>query len=234
MKTRFATKTILACLLAVALHAPASAQDLQPIDRIAAVVNEDIILRSELERAVANVRAQYAGRENQLPPPEVLERQVLERLVLVKLQVGRAQENGIRVSDQEIEQAIGAIAGQNRLSVEQLRQQVVADGDGPSPELHLAPGDAATFSLLLDAPRTVGFGARASAERVEATLLDATGKPVASGVVAMRELAAGDWLLRLSQPGGTAPVRARVVVAGIVKPPEGPPEDVVRTYREQR
>lgn len=127
-------KTLFACLLSAILVVPtampgvAQAQELQPIDRIAAVVNEDIILRSELDRAVANIRAQYAGREEQLPPPDVLERQVLERLVLVKLQVMRAQETGVRVGDQEIEQAIAGIAAQNGISVETLRGRVTSDG----------------------------------------------------------------------------------------------------------
>lgn len=126
-----AMKTLLACLFAVAAltGAPLQAQTpLQPIDRIAAVVNEDVILRTELDRAVANISAQYAGREAQLPPREVLEKQVLERLVLVKLQVARAGETGVRVTDQDIDQAIAAIAGQNRVTSEQLRQQVAADG----------------------------------------------------------------------------------------------------------
>ena len=55
------------------------------------MVDEDVILRSELDRAVSNIMAQYAGREDQLPPRDVLERQVLERLILIKLQVARAQ-----------------------------------------------------------------------------------------------------------------------------------------------
>lgn len=131
MKNPFAMKTLLACLFAVAAlaGAPLQAQStLQPIDRIAAVVNEDVILRSELSRAVANISAQYAGRENQLPPREVLEKQVLERLVLVRLQVARAQETGVRVADQEVDQAIAGIASQNRVTPEQLREQVARDG----------------------------------------------------------------------------------------------------------
>ena len=131
MKNPFAMKTLLACLFAVAAlaGAPLQAQStLQPIDRIAAVVNEDVILRSELNRAVANISAQYAGRENQLPPRAVLEKQVLERLVLVKLQVARAQDTGVRVADPDIDQAIAGIASQNRVTPEQLREQVVRDG----------------------------------------------------------------------------------------------------------
>lgn len=130
MKNPFAMKTLLACLFAVAAlaGAPLQAQSLQPIDRIAAVVNEDVILRSELDRAVANISAQYAGREDQLPPRDVLEKQVLERLVLLKLQVGRAQETGVRVTDQEVDQAIANIAAQNKVTAEQLRAQIARDG----------------------------------------------------------------------------------------------------------
>lgn len=129
-------KKLLACVLAAGalyasaplLGATATAQELQPIDRIAAVVDESVILRSELDRAVNNILAQYAGREGQLPPRDVLERQVMERLILVKLQVGRAQETGVRVTDQEIDQAIASIAQQNGATPEQLRQQVTRDG----------------------------------------------------------------------------------------------------------
>ena len=119
-------------LLAVAAFAaaPAFAQQLQPLDRIVAVVDEDVILQSELARAVRNITAQYAGREAQLPPPEVLERQVLERLVLTKLQVARAQSTGVRVGDEEVDRAIAAIATQNQLSLDQLRLQLARDGQG--------------------------------------------------------------------------------------------------------
>lgn len=127
-------KTLLACLLSATFAAPAVlpltafAQQAQALDRIAAIVNEDVILRSELDRAVTNIRAQYAGREAQLPPQDVLERQVLERLVLVKLQVARAEETGIRVTDEELEQAVAGLAQQNGVSIDQLRQRVTADG----------------------------------------------------------------------------------------------------------
>jgi len=100
----------------------------QPIDGIAVVVDEDVILQSELDRAVNNIRAQYAGRTEQLPPTDVLERQVAERLVLLKLQVARAQATGVRVGDQEVDQAIAAIAAQNGVGVDQLGAQLASDG----------------------------------------------------------------------------------------------------------
>lgn len=124
MKTPFR-----AAFLAVALLAGvAQAQDVQQIDGIAAVVDEDVILRSELDRAVGNIRTQYANRQDQLPPGDVLQRQVLERLILVKLQSARAASTGVRVSDQELDAAIGNIAQQNNLTPDQLRQQLAMEG----------------------------------------------------------------------------------------------------------
>ena len=127
------TKTfpvLLASLLAVSTASvplQVLAQQTQALDRIAAVVDEDVILQSELDRALANIKTQYAGRENQLPPDDVLSRQVLERLVLVKLQVTRAEGSGIRVSDQELNQAINSIAQQNGSNLETLRARLAQD-----------------------------------------------------------------------------------------------------------
>jgi peptidyl-prolyl cis-trans isomerase SurA len=127
-------KKLFACLLAAVVltgtsaFAQQQATAPQPLDRIAAVVDEDVVLRSELDRAINNINRQYAGRENQLPPRDVLERQVLERLVLMKLQLARAEQTGVRVTDQEVDSAIAGIAQQNKLSMDQLRQQAVADG----------------------------------------------------------------------------------------------------------
>ncbi|MFC7302069.1 peptidylprolyl isomerase [Cognatiluteimonas weifangensis] len=122
---------LLACLLAVAAAFPAAqaaAQQLQPIDRIVAVVDEDVVLRSELDRALGNVLSQYATRQDQLPPREVLEKQVLERLILVKLETARARSSGINVSDQEVDAALANIAQQNNIGLDQLGAQLARDG----------------------------------------------------------------------------------------------------------
>jgi peptidyl-prolyl cis-trans isomerase SurA len=118
-----------ALLAAVLLAGSVSAlAQQQPLDRIAAVVDEDIILQSELDRAVANIRGQYAGRENQLPPADVLQRQVLERLILMRLQSARAATTGIRISDEEVDAAVANIARQNSITPDQMRQQLARDG----------------------------------------------------------------------------------------------------------
>ncbi|WP_425507880.1 peptidylprolyl isomerase [Thermomonas paludicola] len=127
-----APRFLLAALLPMLLLAgsalaqePATAQ---PVDRIAAVVNEDVILHSELERAIANIRSQYAGRESQLPPDNVLERQVLERLILMRLQIARAVDAGISATDQDLERAVQGVAQQNSMSVDDLRARIASDG----------------------------------------------------------------------------------------------------------
>jgi peptidyl-prolyl cis-trans isomerase SurA len=81
---------------ALAPERPVQAQSLpgEPLDRIVAVVDEDVVLQSELDRQVSRVVAQYAQSPQQLPPRDVLEHQVLERLILQKLQITRADSNG--------------------------------------------------------------------------------------------------------------------------------------------
>ena len=108
--------------------APLAAQSGSELDSIVAVVEEDVILRSELDLALNSIYAQYADRPNQLPPRNVLERQALERMVLLRLQLQRAESAGIRVGDSEVEQAIFRIAEQNQISIEQMRQQLARDG----------------------------------------------------------------------------------------------------------
>ncbi len=100
----------------------------ESLDGIVAVVDEDVILRSELDRAVDAITAQYARSPQQLPPRAELERQVLDRLILMRLQVERADSTGIKLADAEVDQTISQIANQNRLSVGQLRQAVMQQG----------------------------------------------------------------------------------------------------------
>ena len=130
---KIALSSVLAGLLALSFAlAPtaAHAQATAPVDAIVAVVDEDVILRSELDRAVNTILAQYASQPEQLPPRDVLERQVLDRLVLNRLQLSRAQSTGIRIGDAELDQAIQSVASRNRMTMDQLRQRLAADGLG--------------------------------------------------------------------------------------------------------
>ena len=124
-------KLLATLILLLALAAPFAQAQLMPtekLDGIVAVLDGDVILRSELERQVATVQAQYANNPQQLPPRAELERQVLDRLIMSKLQVARADETGIRIADSEIDQTLSQIAAQNRMDVDQLRQAITRQG----------------------------------------------------------------------------------------------------------
>ena len=127
MKQLFAVLAFLIVLTAAPL-AQAQLVATEKLDHIVAVVEEDVILESELNRSVSQIAAQYQRNPSQLPPRNVLERQVLERLILTKLQVQRADSAGIRVGDIDVDQAIASIARQNNMTVDQLRGSLVQEG----------------------------------------------------------------------------------------------------------
>lgn len=116
------------------LTAPLSAQLLPDantsgdIDSIVALVDEDIILRSELDQAIAGIVQQISARGEGMPPMHLLESQVLERLIITELQVQRAMQTGIRISDADIDQYLVNIAQSNNITVQQMRQSIEADG----------------------------------------------------------------------------------------------------------
>jgi peptidyl-prolyl cis-trans isomerase SurA len=124
-------------ILVFALALPAQAQLLpnagasapsNTLDRIVAVVNEDVILQSELDNAVRSVQQQYASQPGQLPPLNVLQQQVLDRLILMKLQLQKADDRGIHVSDTQVDQAVAQVAQQNKMTPDQLRTEVERTG----------------------------------------------------------------------------------------------------------
>jgi len=121
----------IACFLITAFGASAAQAQMlskQPLDRIVAVAEDDVILQSELDHAVASVLAQYQKNPQQLPPRDVLERQVLESLIMLRLQVARAKDTGIRISDADVDQAVQRVASNNKMDVSQLRASLNHDG----------------------------------------------------------------------------------------------------------
>jgi peptidyl-prolyl cis-trans isomerase SurA len=127
MKSLLAAFTVAAFALAAPLLAQAQATA-EPLDRIVAVVDDDVVLQSELDRDVSRITSQYAQNPQQLPPRDVLERQVLDRLILQKLQLARADGTGVKVSDAEIDRSMGQIAQQNGLDLSQLRGALSQQG----------------------------------------------------------------------------------------------------------
>ncbi len=108
----------------------AAADAAEDIDRIVAVVNDDVIVRSELDAEVAQLASQLRQSGTRMPPKSVLERQVLERLILKKLQLAAARQMGITVSDGLLTQALQNIAAENGMSLDEFRHALDTDGIG--------------------------------------------------------------------------------------------------------
>jgi peptidyl-prolyl cis-trans isomerase SurA len=98
------------------------------LDTIVAVVNDDVITRSQLDAAVIAAVAQVRQSGQTPPDQETLENQVLERLILNQLQLRASENNGVVVDDQTINAAMERIARQNNITLSQLRQILEQDG----------------------------------------------------------------------------------------------------------
>ena len=108
-----------------AAHRPAQPQTL---DRIVAVVNEGVITQYQLDSRTRAATAQLHRQKVQLPPPDVLRRQVLDQMITERAQVQQAKEAGVRVEDNELSQALDRIAANQKVSTAQMRQTVEKDG----------------------------------------------------------------------------------------------------------
>jgi peptidyl-prolyl cis-trans isomerase SurA len=98
------------------------------LDRIAAVVNEGVVLSSELDEQIAMVTERLRDQKLDLPPQNVLRQQVLERLVLQEIQMQRADRAGLKIPDETLNNALEEVAQRNRIPLSQLPQELSAQG----------------------------------------------------------------------------------------------------------
>ncbi len=119
----------MALLLALPLLAPASfAQQPVQLDKVVAVVNEDVVLQSELNARVDQVQKQFAANKRQLPPMEQVRKDVLDQLILENLQLQMAKRAGVRVDDNMLNQAMAQAAEPYKLNLEQFSQALQKQG----------------------------------------------------------------------------------------------------------
>jgi peptidyl-prolyl cis-trans isomerase SurA len=107
--------------------APAMATS-ELLDRVVAVVNDEVITSSELEHRVSTTEAQLKRENIPAPSRDVLKKQILDRLILDRAQLQLAKENGVRVDDVSVNSAIARMADVNHLTTQDLRTQVERDG----------------------------------------------------------------------------------------------------------
>ena len=113
---------------AAAQQTDAPVADIVELDRIVALVNDDVIMQSELNSRINKVRQELEEQKIPSPPIHVLIKQVTERLILQRLQLQEAERSGIRIDDQTLNRTIQKIAEGNRLSMEQFRRLLERDG----------------------------------------------------------------------------------------------------------
>jgi len=118
-------------LFAIGAAAPAWGQGSRPpvlVDRIVALVGKEVITRFELNERIERTVQELRARKIALPAPDELQKQVLERLIVERVQLKHAEETGLRVDDQTVDAALLRVAENNNLTLTQFRQALEKDG----------------------------------------------------------------------------------------------------------
>jgi peptidyl-prolyl cis-trans isomerase SurA len=98
------------------------------LDRIAAIVNDGLVLKSELDVQMSSVQKRLQEQRVELPSQSVLQQQVLDRLVLQEIQLQRAKHVGLTVADEQLNSALQEIAARNKIPFDQLPTALAAQG----------------------------------------------------------------------------------------------------------
>ena len=104
------------------------ASKIELIDRVIAVVDSGVIMESQLNERVEEILMRLRNDRTELPPLNLLEEQVLDRLIIEEIQLQMADRAGIKISDSELNQTLSRVAAQNKLSLEEFRIKLESDG----------------------------------------------------------------------------------------------------------
>ncbi|MBU2156076.1 MAG: peptidylprolyl isomerase [Gammaproteobacteria bacterium] len=115
-------------LLGALFLGTAANAEVHPLNRVVAIVDNDVVMQSQLDSRLREVQQTITQRGAALPPEHVLSQQVLERLIIENIQLQIGERSGIRITDEELNQAIGTIAQRNGMSIEQFRAALAKDG----------------------------------------------------------------------------------------------------------
>ena len=118
---------IRALMLGAVLSFSSMAQEVM-LDRVAVIVDQGVVLESEIAALVKEVKRNAEANNQELPSDRALRTQAIERLITKNLQLQMAERMGIQISDPQLEQTIGNIAANQNASMEQLRTQLAAEG----------------------------------------------------------------------------------------------------------
>ena len=111
------------------MMAPLTTAKIEILDRVAIIVGEGVVLESQVDGMMQNIKKRYSEQGAALPPDEVLLEQVHERLIIQELQLQMADRAGIRVSDTELNASFQNIAQNNQLSLEEFIETIESEGE---------------------------------------------------------------------------------------------------------
>ncbi len=115
-------------ILCVAMNATTAIAAPQMVDKVAAIVNNSVVLESDVDDMMSTVKTQAKEAGQQLPDDQTLRHQILEREIMDSIITQIGQRAGVQISDQELDQAIQNIAAQNHMTMDQLRSRLSYDG----------------------------------------------------------------------------------------------------------
>lgn len=113
---------------ALALMPAIASAERQMLDQVIAIVDDDVILQSELEARIATIVGRLQSQGTGLPPREILEERVLDQLVTESIQLQMAERAGMRVSDNELNETMASIASNNNMTLQQFEDQLEQEG----------------------------------------------------------------------------------------------------------
>ena len=178
------------------------------LDGVAAIVNEGVVLKSALRTQVEVIRAQLEPQGVPLPPPDIFEEQVLERLIMEEVQLQRADRMGLEIPDQMVNDAIERIAVANDTTLEELPEKLAAENV-----------DYAEFredmrkQITLDQLRRIDVGQRiqVSPREIEACIAD-----LEDNVVVNSDWNLSHILLQLPEAPSAADIEATSALANSI------------------
>lgn len=126
IKQNMLRKFILTSSLILALFSPTS--QAEALDQIVAVVEDDVVMKSELNQELLVILRKLQSNHVTMPPVNVLKRQVLERIIIQKLQKQLAEKSGAQISEEMLQSAVADIAKNNKMTVEQFKESLAKQG----------------------------------------------------------------------------------------------------------
>jgi peptidyl-prolyl cis-trans isomerase SurA len=124
MRSKLIQSVLVICMLLPTLSFAAT----KWLDKVIALVESDVILDSEFKRRLVTIKKQLAKNGTELPPEDAINKQVLERLVMDQIQLQKAANAGVRISDADLNSALNRIAESNNTTLSSMKAQIESEG----------------------------------------------------------------------------------------------------------